>query len=72
MPKNAYEIRLDVLSLAHGDLVGQYYRKLDESIRSCDKFNKEFDTTLIEKLYPSTQDIIARAEQLYKFVENNE
>lgn len=72
MPKNAYEIRLDVLNLAHGDLVGQYHRKIDESFRNCERFDKEFDTTLIEKLYPSTKDIIARAEELYKFVENNE
>lgn len=69
MNKNAYEIRLDVLSLAHGDLVNIYHRKVDEHFRNSEKFNKEFDTNLIEKLYPSSKDIIARAEELYKFVE---
>jgi len=66
--KNAYEIRLDVLSMAHSDLVGQYHQKLDTHRVNADKKNHVYDVTLVDSLYPKTTDILARAEELYAFV----
>lgn len=69
--KNAYEIRLEVLQMAHSDM-GQkfmeklnYYRTIDEN-----GLVTQPSEEIIEKLFPKTSDIIARAEELYKFVEN--
>jgi len=66
--KNAYEIRLEVLSMAHSDLVGQYHQKLDIHRSNTDKQNELFDAKLVDSLYPKTLDILSRAEELYKFV----
>jgi len=66
--KNAYEIRLDVLSMAHSDLVGTYHQKLDTHRVNADKKNEVYDVTLVDSLYPKTSDILARAEELYSFV----
>jgi len=71
MPKNAYEIRLDVLQMAHSD----------ESMRFIEKLNKHrtYDakghminpsTEVIDSLFPKTADILKRAEELYQFVED--
>jgi hypothetical protein len=66
--KNAYEIRLDVLSMAHSDLFGKYQQKLDAYRVNTDRKNDVYDVTLVDSLYPKTSDIIARAEELYLFV----
>ena len=71
MAKNAYEIRLDVLQMAHSD----------ENMRFIEKLNnhRSYDTRgnmtnppeeVINELYPKTSDILKRAEELYKFVED--
>jgi len=71
MAKNAYEIRLDVLQMAHSD----------ESMRFLEKLNKHrtYDdggnlinpsTETIDDLFPKPKDIIKRAEELYTFVED--
>jgi hypothetical protein len=65
--KNAYEIRLEVLQMAHSDEYSRYHHKLD-TIRNSDGFLD--DTNSIDALTPKTSDIIARAEELYKFVED--
>ncbi len=69
--KNAYEIRLEVLQMAHSDM-GQkfieklnYYRTVDES-----GIASQPTEEVIERLFPKTSDVITRAEELYKFVEN--
>ncbi len=67
--KNAYEIRLEILKMAHDDATGRYYQKLDQHRLNADKTNTTFDTTLVESLFPASADIIARAEELYAFVE---
>jgi hypothetical protein len=67
MAKNAYEIRLEVLQMAHSDEYSRYHHKLD-TIRNSDGFLD--DTNSIDILTPKTSDIIARAEELYKFVED--
>ena len=67
MAKNAYEIRLEVLQMAHSDEYSRYHHKLD-TIRNSDGFLD--DANSIDALTPKTSDIIARAEELYKFVED--
>lgn len=67
MTKNAYEIRLDVLQMAHSDAYQLYHNKLD-TIRNEQGFLDNADS--IEALTPKTADIIKRAEELYKFVED--
>lgn len=70
MNKNAYEIRLDVLQMAHSDEYNKYHHKLD-TIRN--RENGMLDNTSdIDTLTPRTEDIIARAEELYKFVSEKE
>ena len=69
MNKNAYEIRLDVLGMAHGTLMGQYHEKLNARRVEADRSNNKFDETLVDTLAPSTKDIIAYATELYEFVE---
>lgn len=67
--KNAYEIRLEILRMAHDDATGRYYQKLDFLRRDADKFNKEMDPSLVESLFPTSDEIITKAEELYAFVE---
>jgi hypothetical protein len=67
--KNAYEIRLDVLSMAHGDLVNKFQEKLNFH-RSFDADGKPIQPSeeIIDKLFPKADDILKRAEELYAFV----
>ena len=65
MNKNAYEIRLEVLQMAHSDEYNKYHHKLD-TIRNDKGFLD--DANAIDALIPKTSDIIARAEELYKFI----
>lgn len=69
MNKNAYEIRLDVLGMAHGTIMNQYYEKLSTHRDNANHGNHQFDVELIDKLQPKTADIIAYANELYAFVE---
>lgn len=72
--KNAYEIRLEVLSLAHGDLMNIFHEKLHNTRkRMVDDGNgwveDKIDDSVIQSLLPKTEDIIKRAQELYAFVE---
>lgn len=63
MNKNAYEIRLDILSIAHSDMMITYHNKI------------EFETDPAERIkllneLPSTEEIIERANLLYQFINN--
>ena len=69
MNKNAYEIRLEILKMAHDDATGRYYQKLDMHRHNADKHNMELSSTLVESLFPTSEEIITKAEELYKFVE---
>ena len=71
MNKNAYEIRLDVLTMAHNDALSKYHQTLETHRHNADKLNSEFDVALIDSLYPKTSDILSRAEELYAFVSQN-
>ena len=66
--KNAYEIRLDILRIAHDDLISRYHETLNSMRYTAEKNNQLFDSSVIETLYPKTSDIISRAEELYSFV----
>lgn len=71
MPKNAYEIRLDVLQMAHGDANMKFLEKLNIHRKYDFKGNTiNPPEEVIDSLFPKTSDIIARAEELYKFVED--
>jgi len=67
MAKNAYEIRLEVLQMAHSDEYNKYHHKLD-TVRNERGLLDNADA--IEALTPKTADILKRAEELYKFVED--
>lgn len=69
--KNAYEIRLDVLQMAHGDENMRFIEKLN-NYRTYDARGNMSNpsTEVINELFPKTSDIIKRAEELYKFVED--
>ena len=70
MNKNAYEIRLEVLGMAHGTIMNHYYEKLSAHRDNAVRSNQQFDVELIDELKPKTQDIIAYADELYAFVES--
>lgn len=67
MAKNAFEIRLDILQMAHADAQMRYLEKLN-TVR--DNTGKVTDHKLIDDLFPKTSDVIKRAEELYRFVED--
>jgi hypothetical protein len=72
--KNAYEIRLEVLSIAHGDLMEIYHQKLHNAkIKMLDDGSgwteEKIDDNIITDLLPTPADVIKRAKELYTFVE---
>jgi hypothetical protein len=69
MNKNAYEIRLEVLGMAHGTVWSLYHEKLNAMRINADKANQFFDETLVDKLAPSAKDVLSYAAELYEFVE---
>lgn len=66
MNKNAYEIRLDVLGNAMGLVMDEYSRKFGVWERR----DTEGKTSDPAPKFPETQEILEKAEELYKFVEN--
>lgn len=70
--KNAYEIRLDVLQMAHVDMNMKFIEKLNVH-RTQDQNGCMINPSeeIIDGLFPKPADIIARAEELYKFVEGS-
>jgi hypothetical protein len=71
--KNAYEIRLEVLSIAHNDLMEIYHQKLHNAKMKMigeDNWTEEkIDENIITNLLPKPADVIKRAKELYTFVE---
>jgi hypothetical protein len=66
---NAYEIRMEVLKMAHSDCFNHYLETLNNHRLTVE--NGSIDQNLIDDLYPKSEDIISRANELYKFVEQN-
>lgn len=65
MNKNAYEIRLEVLSMAQSLVMDDYSRKY------CVWERRDMSGNVKEEppTFPSTEEILVKAEELYKFVE---
>jgi hypothetical protein len=63
MNKNAYEIRLDVLQIAHADCMHRYYEKHNLAATPAMKLK------LINEL-PTPKEIMERANLLYEFINN--
>jgi len=66
---NAYEIRMEVLKMAHSDCFNYYLETLNNHRLAVE--NGSIDQNLIDDLYPKSENIISRANELYKFVEQN-
>ena len=69
MNKNAYEIRLDILNMAHSDLFAKYHEKIGMLRDNASRKDVTFDTAHCDALYPTVDEIAARAHELYAFVE---
>jgi len=88
MNKNAFEIRLELLNLAHSDAQNRFYEKLnllkEADCRDYDAyvtatadgrsapgqpFISKCTSETIDKLFPTSTDIITRAKELYQFIE---
>ena len=69
MNKNAYEIRLDILNMAHGDIFAKYHEKINVIRDNANRKNEPFDVAHCDALYPTVDQIAARAQELYAFVE---
>ena len=68
MSKNAYEIRLDVLQMAHSDSWGMFHSLNQKRIED-KELSVEAYEQIVTETFPKTSDIIARAEELYAFIE---
>lgn len=68
MNKNAYEIRLDILAIAH-----QYETLLFSERAALAKNNKDagLEDKDVQKIYPSRENILKTAELFYSFVSEN-
>jgi hypothetical protein len=72
MNKNAYEIRLEVLQLAHGDIMTEYHEALNCQKETIYQDGQETsDLSKVDVTLPDVSRVIARAEELYKFVEKS-
>jgi hypothetical protein len=75
MNTTAYDIRLSILSIAHGDLMSVFHEKLYNTKKKMigdqnhDFIEDKIDDDIIDKLLPTSEDIIKRAKELYAFVE---
>jgi len=74
--QNAYEIRLNILSIAHGDLMEVFHEKLHNAKKRMvgdqdDSWVEDkIDDRVISDLLPTSEEIIKRAKELYAFVGN--
>ena len=81
---NAYEIRLDILRMAHDDVLERYHQSVD-TLRVADdralcklqdglsggkgKDDHDYvDVDTVQNLFPTPDEIKARADELYQFV----
>ena len=71
MNKNAYEIRLDILRMAHEELIGNYHFKLSTLEREAQNQHTTVSLSKIDELRPSSAEVIKKATELYSFVNGN-
>ena len=68
MSGNPYTLRAGLLSQAQGILQNQYHQELERIRYLCDRDLLDA-TTVTWPTMPTTEDIIAEADKLYKFVQ---
>jgi hypothetical protein len=68
MNKNAYEIRLDILRMAHEELIGNYHFKLNTLEQSARDQHTTLSLSKIDELRPTSAEVIKKAKELYSFV----
>lgn len=68
--KNAYEIRLNVLEMAHQDEMTKFHEKMQllRLEEEKDPTKQMLTETEVDGMFPKTQNILQRAEELYSFV----
>ena len=72
MNKNAYEIRLEVLQMAHADEDRRFSEKLQALYGQEERDQKRrVDNITVDSLFPDTSAVVERAERLYQFVDNS-
>ena len=72
MNKNAYEIRLEVLQMAHADEERRFSEKLQALYGHEERDQKRrVDNITVDSLFPDTTAVVERAERLYQFVDNS-
>ena len=62
---------MEVLKMAHSDCFNYYLETLNNHRLAVENGSGSIDQNLIDDLYPKSEDIISRANELYKFVEQN-
>lgn len=65
---NAYEIRLNVLQMAHNDAWGMFHSLNNKRLEDKNLTTEAYEE-IVKESFPNTTDIIARAEELYTFIE---
>ena len=68
MNGNPYSLRAGLLSQAQGILQNQYHQELERIRYLCDRDLLDATTVTWPKM-PTTEQIIAEADKLYKFVQ---
>lgn len=75
MNKTAEEIKLNVLAMAREDLVHRFQQVIDTFRITADENNKaslfEAQFDFIREGYPTTEEVVKRAEELYAFIVGN-
>ena len=73
MSATPYELRAQLLKQAEGILMNKYFKDHDvirENVHLSISKDPDFDhTAVVYPTMPTTEDIIAEAEKLYKFVQ---
>jgi hypothetical protein len=71
MTKNAYEIRLAILQMAHNDEAMRFQERLNSAREyTVNGVPLNHSPELVDRLFPKTEDVIRRAAELYSFVED--
>ncbi|NCX56790.1 MAG: hypothetical protein EBW87_06295 [Burkholderiaceae bacterium] len=71
MTKNAYEIRLAILQMAHNDEAMRFQERLNSAREyTVNGVPQNHSPELVDRLFPKTEDVIRRAAELYSFVED--
>jgi hypothetical protein len=70
MTKTPFELRMDLLNFAHGQLTGEYYSAQQRVLDSTKEYSQERIDGLSQLKYPTQEDIILLATTLKNFVDS--